>query len=532
MSQNTPDFHRGSGVSPGVDLVSVWNFPNRSGGHVPEARRACSDSSHKMPSSKCCSSLTRRAVMAGFHLPLTLATLLVAGQGVETASGQEKTSRRPDIRWDNGKVDFHAPGAPHDHSHEIPGVSIEDTPEDKKLKASMTPEQRGEYDRQRRIAESHEILARAIRFAQVAADDTSPLAKDYMTAFEGFRESLKKTILVMNRMSVAFDISPEEVDALQSSWSDSLRDSHAARQAWIEKGTEIYLSDPMKYENIGPALKEMLLYDFSANRFDPWKVPVTEFLKLDDSDLSEELIFKLMLTSLAINEYDTAIKWGERLHSLNPELGQQNEFVKSIPELKQEWERELEFRKRDAEKNDNPRVEFVTSKGRLEIELFEDDAPQAVANFIYLIERGYYNRKGFFRVEHLSVVQTGCEKGDGSGDAGYTIASDANPMNYRPHLRGSLGVALGGGSGDQPDLNSGSSQFYIPVMPLDHLNKTYTVFGRIVEGIENIGLLRQMNLADSKEKEEGKQPDFIISAKVLKKRDHEYKPTPVRGRLF
>jgi cyclophilin family peptidyl-prolyl cis-trans isomerase len=70
------------------------------------------------------------------------------------------------------------------------------------------------------------------------------------------------------------------------------------------------------------------------------------------------------------------------------------------------------------------------------------------------------------------------------------------------------------------------------MIPLPHLDGNYTVFGRVIEGIEILGLLRQLNLANKEEKKENANPDFIIRAKVLRKRDHEYKPTPVRGKLF
>ena len=163
------------------------------------------------------------------------------------------------------------------------------------------------------------------------------------------------------------------------------------------------------------------------------------------------------------------------------------------------------------------------------MELFEDDAPEATKSVVYLVEKGFYNRKSFFRVEQHSVVQTGCEKGDGTGDAGYTFRE---PANNRKHFRGSCGIALGSANG-VADSDSGSSQFYIACLPLNHLDSDYAVFGRIVEGIEILGLLKRMNLANEEERKENKiPPDFILSAKVLSKRDHDYKPTVVRGKLY
>ena len=69
-------------------------------------------------------------------------------------------------------------------------------------------------------------------------------------------------------------------------------------------------------------------------------------------------------------------------------------------------------------------------------------------------------------------------------------------------------------------------------MPLMHLNQEYTVFGRVIEGMENIALLRHLNLANKEEKESGETPDSIRSIRVIRKRSHEYRPTPHQGRLF
>ncbi len=86
---------------------------------------------------------------------------------------------------------------------------------------------------------------------------------------------------------------------------------------------------------------------------------------------------------------------------------------------------------------------------------------EAVNSFIYLIERKYYDLKPFFRVEKGLVAQSGCEKGDGSGSAGYTFRGEVDSPTKRDHFRGSLAVALGGDKQGNVQRDSGSSQFYI-----------------------------------------------------------------------
>lgn len=453
-------------------------------------------------------------------------------------NGQAPTvdSTRPSIRWDDGSLpvgDGHDPNG-HDHkAHEGHSHTLgEETREERALKAKMTPEQRAEFDRKKAAARSREAQAREIRFANIPDDDTSEAATAYRKAYSEFQKTVTELIMAMNRHSLAYQINETQQKELDDLWNTSLTNCHKARLTWIEQCAKTYLSDKLKYQTLGLALKEMFLFDSQLDRVDAWKTSLGAMLELDSSLLDGELLLELVSVCIANQEYDLAIAAGDLLKQRSELVESQLIYLSNIPRMKEVWEKERLKREEESKRNDNPRIELSTSKGRIVIELFEDDAPEAVANIIYLTERGYYSRKAFFRVEQHMVAQTGCEKGDGTGDAGYTIRGEATPESYRPHVRGSCAIALGSKEGGV-DADSGSSQFYIAFTTLEHLDGKYTVFGRVVEGLENIALFRQMNLAA--EEEEGKakkNPDFIIEAKVVRKRDHEYKPTPVRGKLF
>jgi cyclophilin family peptidyl-prolyl cis-trans isomerase len=263
------------------------------------------------------------------------------------------------------------------------------------------------------------------------------------------------------------------------------------------------------------------------DRFDGWHEAAPRLAASNTPILDQELVIALSMACVANNEYQVARSMVEEMITKGVLPEQQRSYLEQLTVLNENWQKEQEYRKEDAA-NSNPKIEFVTTKGRFVIELFEDDAPEATKNIVYLVEKGFYKRKVFFRVEQHSVVQTGCEKGDGTGDAGYTIRQSPSK---RKHFRGSCGVALGNVNG-VADLDSGSSQFYIAAVPLMHLDANYAVFGRVTEGIEILGLLKQMNLANEEERKENKTPDFIVSAKVLNKRDHDYTPTVVRGKLY
>jgi peptidyl-prolyl cis-trans isomerase B (cyclophilin B) len=119
---------------------------------------------------------------------------------------------------------------------------------------------------------------------------------------------------------------------------------------------------------------------------------------------------------------------------------------------------------------------------KIEMELYPDAAPQHVASFIDLVDKGYYNGLNFHRVVPGFVVQGGCPKGTGSGGPGYSLKAE---FNSRPHLSGSLAMAR------SSDPDSAGSQFYICLAPQPSLDGNYTVFGQVTSGFERVQKIRQ-----------------------------------------
>ncbi|MEY2918038.1 MAG: hypothetical protein RIS73_1752 [Bacteroidota bacterium] len=130
------------------------------------------------------------------------------------------------------------------------------------------------------------------------------------------------------------------------------------------------------------------------------------------------------------------------------------------------------------------RGEIHTKKGILKFELYDDDAPIAVANFKKLINEGYYNGLTFHRVIPDFMIQGGCPSGTGSGGPGYTIKCELNGTKQL-HDRGVLSMAHRG-------LNTGGSQFFIchNRSNTKHLDGVHTCFGKVIEGIEVIDEIR------------------------------------------
>jgi len=132
----------------------------------------------------------------------------------------------------------------------------------------------------------------------------------------------------------------------------------------------------------------------------------------------------------------------------------------------------------------SPHVFLDTDAGTIEIELAVLDAPLTSANFLALARRGYFSGMAVHRVVPDFVVQAGDVRGDGEGGPGYTLRDE---INLLPYLRGTVGMAL-----DGPD--TGGSQFFVTHSPQPHLDARYTVFGRVVAGMEAVDRLRQWDV--------------------------------------
>ncbi len=176
------------------------------------------------------------------------------------------------------------------------------------------------------------------------------------------------------------------------------------------------------------------------------------------------------------------------------------------------WKKEAEIRAAEAKANNLPRVKLTTTKGEIVVELFENEAPQTVANFLTLVKQGFYDGSPFHRVLPMFMAQGGAKTDEGMGGPGYTIRCECYRPDYRRHFRGSLSMAHAG-------RDTGNSQFFLTFVPTPHLNGRHTVFGRVIEGMEVLGDLQHRS---SMHQTDPPKADRIIKAEVLRERNHEY----------
>jgi cyclophilin family peptidyl-prolyl cis-trans isomerase len=198
---------------------------------------------------------------------------------------------------------------------------------------------------------------------------------------------------------------------------------------------------------------------------------------------------------------------------LQPEI---EELVGNARQYVKLWEAEQKLREAESKADNLPRVKLETTKGDIVVELFEDQAPNTVANFISLVQKGFYNGVPFHRVIANFMAQGGDPTGTGGGGPGYRIKDEVGRPNARMHFRGSLSMA----KTSAPD--TGGSQFFLTFKPTPHLNGLHTVFGRVIEGMDVLAKLNRVEPPPTGGPTQG--ADKIVKATVLRKRDHEYKP--------
>ena len=119
--------------------------------------------------------------------------------------------------------------------------------------------------------------------------------------------------------------------------------------------------------------------------------------------------------------------------------------------------------------------------GTIAIEFFPQDAPKTVENFVTLAKKVYYDGLTFHRVVPGFVAQGGDPSGNGTGGPGYQIKAE---FNKQKHLRGAVAMARS----QHPD--SAGSQFYICFAPQPSLDGQYTVFGRVVTGMDLVDKIK------------------------------------------
>ena len=225
-----------------------------------------------------------------------------------------------------------------------------------------------------------------------------------------------------------------------------------------------------------------------------------------------QIIYQGYLASFWLQEFKTADDFLTRLENMN--IGLDPKLREDFEATLAAWETEKALRSQEASVDNLPRVKLETTDGDVVIELFENEAPNTVANFIKLTKEGYYDGLEFFHVVPGSYARSGCTANDGTTNPGYRIRNELE--NARRHFTGTVVMQNDG-------ENTAGSQFIILQRPDPNLEGKVVAFGRVIEGLDLIYGLESINRI----RNPGGEATVITKATVLRDRGHKYEPETI-----
>jgi cyclophilin family peptidyl-prolyl cis-trans isomerase len=383
--------------------------------------------------------------------------------------------------------------------------------------------------------------------SSAAADNPSPppvdAAAQAKTVFDQQFAAYKDSFRQVEHLRTEYQTADEPTRAkINAELSQRIAAMQASVDGMIAAAVEVYRLAPSANPEITNLLVAVAKYDIvgqepatpdqqitGGDRYEH-ALPIIKLLVDGGADRRELPVWGFVC-AVATNDYDLAdayLKMAQQsgaltdnsLYSDDPGKRLQNlalEFAASLDEEREKWAKESAIRAAEAQADDLPRVRLSTTKGDITLELFEDQAPQTVANFITLVKQGFYDGVAFHRVIPMFMAQGGERAGDGTGGPGYAIRCECYSPDARMHFRGSLSMAHRG-------RDTGGSQFFITFMPTPHLDGKHTVFGRVTDGIDVLAELQRREPAANPARDAAlPKPDRILKAEVLRDRGHEYK---------
>ncbi|MEM7230431.1 MAG: peptidylprolyl isomerase [Planctomycetota bacterium] len=362
------------------------------------------------------------------------------------------------------------------------------------------------------IATAATVIAPA--HAQSSSDDAfAPLQEEFFNLFrslqnqQGIRDGDEQFVRdLMDRMTAFASANPDDPRPVAAAFamSDWIQDDEA-RVAAISRLIALIPENTQMVLDYGRRLKQKSAYADAITLFvDTAPVAITS--SVDAALLYADCLYCENRFDDAIAALTAALEIPGISDADKTRLESQSEQYTTKLE---QWNEELAIRSTETEADTMPRAEIVTSKGIVLVELFEDAAPNTVANFITLAEEGYYDNIRFHRVmgDFMSQGGNATERvgleDPSTAELPKRIPDEHTGDEFRRHFAGTLAMANTGAP------NSGAAQFYLCHRPTDWLDGRHTVFGRILEGLDIARAIEQGE-------------DVIETVRIVRKGDGPY----------
>lgn len=315
--------------------------------------------------------------------------------------------------------------------------------------------------------------------------------------------------------SVTPDPGQDDLATLKKKWQD-LDQQLAATEAQYKQATDPAVQETIKQQYLS------LTEQASALVLEMKQAAEAGFVADPSNQEAAKTLVGIMMNDVEFGRDQEALRIGDLLikGNVDPAFFKTAAGADRLSIDSKELFDEMTIRQIEAKADDLPRVKLKTNQGDIVVELFENQAPMAVGNFVNLVESGFYNGLKFHRVVEGFMAQGGDPEGNGTGGPDYNIPCECYTPEARRHFTGSLSMAHAG-------KDTGGSQFFLTFRRTKNLDGKHTVFGRVIEGTDLLDKLTRTYDFQTNQPLPDVTPDAIESAEVIRKRDHEYVPTKV-----
>ena len=328
---------------------------------------------------------------------------------------------------------------------------------------------------------------------------------------ENFEAKYERWNEISSRLEEIFEKfqNREGTDELRAEFGEKRKEAVELLPQLTKLAVAAYKGNPNGSQNVTDVIMMSINQEIGADNYSEAQRLIDMLLenKSDEKGLAD----KAGVVAFATNRFTEAKEYFDIAKEKKALTSNGARYAANIDKFIEAWKKESEIREKEAKDNDLPRVKMETTEGDIVIELYENQAPGAVGNFVSLIEKGYYDGLNFHRVLPNFMAQGGCPDGTGSGGPGYDIKCECYRDDYRKHFGGTLSMAHAG-------RDTGGSQFFLTFLPTPHLDGKHTAFGRIIEGMDVLAKLKKIDPGS------GGEASIMKKVTVLRKRDHEYKP--------
>jgi cyclophilin family peptidyl-prolyl cis-trans isomerase len=345
--------------------------------------------------------------------------------------------------------------------------------------------------------------------AQTKKEETSLSSEQTNSNFSQAQEDLKKLVGELTSLQAEYQQPNADKTSIENKFNATRDKAREAALALEQSASAAVLADPDN-DDACAVVKDVLQSAMQAD--DPQKA-LSLVKTLDDAGKTNE---ELLLTGATAAMITSELDMAEKFLKAAKEAGMSDDKIaslqKAIDHERPKVNAEMSTRATEEKADDLPRVKIETTKGTIIVELFENQAPNTVANFISLVESHFYDGTPFHRVIPQFMAQGGDPTGTGTSGPGYTIDCECELPNARKHFLGSLSMAHAG-------KDTGGSQFFLTFRPTEHLDGRHTVFGRVIKGFDVLPKITRTEGPQARPTQ-----DKIISAEIIRKRDHVYEP--------